>query len=75
MFFLMTKVIARHAASERTTEPTVHTPVSVSVCIGALFASVLRIFWFGHIDSGRVGTCGGCVPWLVGWMVIARAQH
>jgi hypothetical protein len=71
----MTKVIARHAASERTTEPTVYIPVSVGVCTGALFASVLRIFWFGYIDGGRVGTCGGCVPWLVGWMVITRAQH
>lgn len=41
MFLLMTEVIARHAASERTPEPTVHTPVSVGVCIGALFATAL----------------------------------
>lgn len=70
MFLLMTEVIARDAASERTPEPTVHTPLSVGICIGALFTTVLCIFWLGYIDSGRVGTCGGCVPWLVGWMVV-----
>lgn len=74
MFLLMAKVIARHATSERTPKPTVHTPVSVGVCIGALFATALCIFWLGYIHSGRVETCRGCVPWLVGWMVVARAQ-
>lgn len=74
MFLLMTEVIARDATSERTPEPTVHTPVSVGVYIGALFTTALCIFWLRYIDSGWVGTCGGCVPWLVGWMVVARAQ-
>lgn len=75
MFLFMAKVIARHAASEGTPEPTVHTPVSVGVSVGALFATALCIFWLGYIHSGRVGACGGCVPWLVGWMVVARAQY
>lgn len=74
MFFLMAKVIARHAASKRASKPTIHTPISVGVCIGALFTTALCIFWLGYIHSGRVGTCGGCVPWLAGWMVVARVQ-
>jgi hypothetical protein len=38
MFLLVAEVIARHAASERTSKSTVHTSVSVGVGIGALFA-------------------------------------
>ena len=55
MFLFMTEVIARDAASERAPEPTVHTPISVGVGIGALFTTALCIFWLGYIDSGRGG--------------------
>lgn len=41
MFLLMAEIIARHAASDRAPEPTVHTPVSVGICIEALFATAL----------------------------------